>query len=85
MDSVTTYVSNNQKYYLVQEMQLNHQIEIQEYANKLLIKDHELTLTRKEFEQQLERKDHVNEILTMKSKVDLQEAELNYMRQLLSK
>jgi hypothetical protein len=52
---------------------------------KLLINDHELTLTRKEFEQQLERKDHVNEILTMKSKVDLQEAELNYMRQLLSK
>jgi hypothetical protein len=78
----------------MQEMQLNHQIEIQEYANKLLIKDHELTLTRKEFEQQLERtkfdlertkfdlerKDHVIEILTMKSKVDLQEAELNYMR-----
>jgi len=28
----------------------------------------------------LERKDHVIEILTMKSKVDLQEAELNYMR-----
>jgi hypothetical protein len=50
---------------------------------KLLINDHELTLTRKEFD--LERKDHVNEILTMKSKVDLQEAELNYMRQLLSK
>ena len=61
----------------MQEMQLNHQIEIREYANKLLIKDHELILTRKDFEQQLERKDHVIEILTMK-------AELNYMRQLLS-
>jgi hypothetical protein len=31
----------------------------------------------------LERKDHTNEILTMKSRVDLQEAELKYMRQLL--
>jgi hypothetical protein len=57
--------------------------QIQDMQTKLLINDHELTLTRKEFD--LERKDHVNEILTMKSKVDLQEAELNYMRQLLSK
>jgi prophage antirepressor-like protein len=76
----------------MQEMQLNHQIEIREYANKLLIKEHESTLTRKEFdlerkefERQLERKEHVNEILTMKSKVDLQESELKYMRHLLSK
>lgn len=69
----------------MQEMQLNHQIEIRAYENKLLIKDHELILTRKEFERQLERKDHTNELLTMKSKVDLQEAELNYMRQLFNR
>ena len=76
----------------MQEMQLNHQIEKQEYENKLLVKEHESTLTRKEFdlerkefERQLERKDHTNEILTMKSKVDLQESELKYMRHLLSK
>jgi len=67
----------------MQEMQLNHQIEKQEYENKLLIKEHEYDLERKEFERQLERKDHTNEILTMKSRVDLQEAELKYMRQLL--
>ena len=66
----------------MQEMQLNHQIEKQEYENKLLIKEHEYDLERKEFERQLERKDHTNEILTMKSRVDLQEAELKYMRQL---
>jgi AraC-like DNA-binding protein len=76
----------------MQEMQLNHQIEKQEYENKLLVKEHESILTRKEFdlerkdfERQLERKDHTNEILTMKSKVDLQESELKYMRHLLSK
>jgi hypothetical protein len=74
----------------MQEMQLNHQIEKQEYENKLLIKEHvsvltrkEFELERKEFERQLERKDHTNEILTMKIRVDLQEAELKYMRQLL--
>jgi hypothetical protein len=74
----------------MQEMQLNHQKEKQEYENKLLIKEHETRLInkeydleRKEFERQLERKDHINEILTMKSRVDLQEAELKYMIQLL--
>jgi AraC-like DNA-binding protein len=72
----------------MQEMQLNHQIKIQEYENKLLMKEHETTLTRKEFEierkefeRQLQQKEHTNEILKMKSRVDLQEAELNYLRQ----
>jgi hypothetical protein len=52
------------------------------------MKEHETTLTRKEFEierkefeRQLQQKEHTNEILKMKSRVDLQEAELNYLRQ----
>jgi prophage antirepressor-like protein len=66
----------------MQEMQLNHK-------NKLLLKEHENELHRKdyelekkEFQFQLAQKEHTIELVTLKSKSDLQEAELNYMRQL---
>jgi hypothetical protein len=48
-------------------------------------KDHENELLCNKYEQSLKDKDHINEMLTMKNKTELQELELQYMRQLLKK
>jgi hypothetical protein len=54
----------------MQEMQLNHQ--------------HENELQRMKYEQSLKDKEHTIEVMTMKHKTELQEVELQYMRQLLA-
>ena len=51
-------------------MQLNHQ--------------HENELQRMKYEQSLKDKEHTIEVMTMKHKTELQEVELQYMRQLLA-
>jgi hypothetical protein len=74
----------------IQEIQLNHQIEMKDYQHRLLMKDHENELQRKTYEHSLKDKehslkdkDHVNEMLIMKHKTELQDIELQYIRQQL--
>jgi prophage antirepressor-like protein len=78
----------------MQQMQLNHQIEIKGYENKLQLerKDYELILLKKDHEmektiektnRELEKKDHEIDMLQWKHKTELQENELKYLRQLL--
>ena len=61
----------------MQEMQLNHQQSLKD-------KEHENELQRMKYEQSLKDKDHTIEVMTMKHKTELQEVELQYMRQLLA-
>ena len=81
----------------MQEMQLNHQIEKKEYENRLNLerKDNELILMQKNHElekkdhelekknHELEKKTHEIDMLQLKHKTELQDAELKYLRQLL--
>nr|QOI90535.1 hypothetical protein HWQ62_00404 [Pyramimonas orientalis virus] len=72
----------------MQEMQLNHQQSLKDKDHEQLLKDkdHQNRLQQMIYEQSLKDKDkdHIIEIMTMKHKTELQEVELQYMRQLLA-
>ena len=46
--------------------------------------EHDNELQRSKYEQSLKDKEHIIEVMTMKHKTELQEVELQYMRQQLA-